>query len=135
VVRIQLPPLRARKEDIPLLIDYYLRALNARRKQAVTGFSREALALLLHHDWPGNIRELKNLIEFLCLDPPSGEISRAHLPESICPTVHAADPPLLNERERLLSALAATQGNKTKAAAQLGWSRMTLYRKIAKYHL
>lgn len=134
IVRIHLPPLREHMEDIPLLINHYLQELNARFGQEVKGVTREALDLLLHHDWPGNVRELKNLFEAIFIDPPYGKIGRAQLPESICDQ-RAAELLRPTECERLLNALLATNWNKSKAAEKLHWSRMTLYRKMAKYHI
>jgi transcriptional regulator with PAS, ATPase and Fis domain len=67
---VHLPPLRERKGDISPLADYYLQGFNNRLGGNIEGFTDEALELLLRHDWPGNIRELKNLLEAIFIDPP-----------------------------------------------------------------
>ena len=93
------------------------------------------MELLLRHDWPGNIRELKNLLEVIFIDPPLERVAISDLPESIRQPNQAEERVTLTERERLLSALYSVNWNKSKAAEQLHWSRMTLYRKMAKYHV
>ncbi len=135
VAKVHLPPLRERKEDIPHLVDYYLQEFNNRLGGNIEGFTDEALELLLRHDWPGNIRELKNLLEAIFIDPPLDRIAIEDLPESIRQPYQAEERATLTERERLLSALYSVNWNKSKAAEQLHWSRMTLYRKMAKYHI
>jgi transcriptional regulator with PAS, ATPase and Fis domain len=135
VARIHLPPLRDRKQDIPLLFDHYIRELNRRFGLEVEGFTEEALEYLLHYDWPGNVRELKNLLEAIFVDSPSRRIGIMDLPEPFDKRFKQADRPLQHERERMLSALFSTQWNRKKAAEQLRWSRMTLYRKMLKYDL
>lgn len=135
VSRVHLPPLRERKEDIPALIDYYVRALNVRFGREVRSLSEEALGCLLAHDWPGNVRELKNLLEAVFVNLPSVEISLAELPTQLrrqCAGAGAVSP---DERARLLWALSTTNWNKRKAADKLHWSRMTLYRKMARYKI
>jgi DNA-binding NtrC family response regulator len=136
VARIHLPPLREHKEDIPRLVDHYLEELNSRYGHRIKGFTDEALELLLRHDWPGNIRELKNLLEALFIAPPLDRIAIKDLPDAI--RQHSSEVnehATLTERELLLSALCSVNWNKSKAAEQLHWSRMTLYRKMAKYHI
>ena len=133
IARVHLPPLRERKEDIPRLLAHYLEEFNARTGRALQGFTDEALELLLRYDWPGNIRELKNVIEAIFIDPPPERIAIEDLPEPIRP--QGPGSVVLTERELLLSALYSMNWNKSKAAEQLHWSRMTLYRKMAKYHI
>jgi DNA-binding NtrC family response regulator len=135
VARIQLPSLRDRKEDIPLLFDHYIAELNRRFGLKVEGFTEEALAYLLDYDWPGNVRELKNLLEATFVNLPSRRIGIMDLPEPFRERSRQADGPLPDERERVLSALVSTQWSRRKAAEQLHWSRMTLYRKMLKYDL
>jgi DNA-binding NtrC family response regulator len=135
VARIHLPPLRDRKEDIRPLIDQTIRDLNRRFGREVEGFSEEALESFLHYDWPGNVRELKNLGEALFVNQPSRRISLEDLPEPFRRRLLEAEALPRAERDRLLSTLVSTNWNKSKAAQKLHWSRMTLYRKMAKYHL
>src|SRR5262245_26845398 len=135
VARVHLPPLSERKEDIPLLTDHFVQKFSAQFGRGIEGFSEEAMERLLSYDWPGNIRELMNLIERIFIDPPQEKITVADLPESMrfCPSVRQETVPA--EREILLYTLSQTNWNKTQAAEKLHWSRMTLYRKIAKYHI
>jgi DNA-binding NtrC family response regulator len=135
VARIKLPPLRERKEDIPLLIDHFAQKFGAEFGRQIEGFTDEALELLKISDWPGNIRELMNLVERIFIDPPAGKINVGDLPDSMQfpkPSRHNA---IHEERELLLAALSQTNWNKSQAAERLHWSRMTLYRKMAKHHI
>src|SRR5262245_61478831 len=135
VARVRLPPLRERKDDIQLLIDHYVEKFAAQFGRGIEGFSDEAMERLLSHDWPGNIRELINLVERIFIDPPIEKIAIADLPQTmraaLLPRQHTGPP----ERELLLYTLSQTNWNKSKAAERLHWSRMTVYRKIAKYHI
>jgi len=135
VARIVLPPLRSRKEDIPQLLAHFIGRFNRQFGQQIEGIDDQALQYLLRHDWPGNVRELKNLLEATFLSCPSRRIQLTDLPEKFrlwCDSIQ--DTPL-TEQERLLAALYSTNWNKSRAAKRLHWSRMTIYRKIAKYHL
>jgi transcriptional regulator with PAS, ATPase and Fis domain len=133
VARIHLPPLRDRKEDVPLLLGHYTQEFNRVWERNVEGFSDEALDRLLHYDWPGNVRELKNLIEACFLSVASLRVSLSDMPEYFRQRLERTENRVGDERERLLSTLAATKWNKSNAALRLHWSRMTLYRKMAKY--
>jgi DNA-binding NtrC family response regulator len=135
VVHIHLPPLRERREDIVPLCHHYLRQFNEHFGRHITGFTAEALACLLRHDWPGNVRELKNLLEAAFVKDPAQQIAVTDLPEAFRRHFTAPDSAPSDERQRLLSALFATNWNVSKAAQQLHWSRMTLYRKLEKYHI
>ena len=135
VARIHLPPLRERKEDIVPLCHYYLRTLNQHFGRQVEGFTDEVLARLIRHDWPGNVRELKNLLEATFVNDPAQRIALADLPEPFRRQCAATDRTVSDERQRLLSALFSTNWNVSKAAQQLHWSRMTIYRKLEKYHI
>jgi transcriptional regulator with PAS, ATPase and Fis domain len=131
VARIHLPPLRERKEDIPLLLERQLVELNRRTGSWVQGFSAEALECLLHHSWPGNVRELRNVVEMIFINGPGPWIEPADLP----PMFRRKPQESASERDALLAALASTRWNKSQAAEKLCWSRMTLYRKMAKYRI
>lgn len=140
VVRIHLPALRERREDIPSLVHHYLGVLNARMGTHVPGITASALEAMVLYDWPGNVRELKNVLEAVMVGHPFGSITPARLPPPLRTRIAATDPRAGNtsdatERERVLSVLFQTNWNKCKAAKQLHWSRMTLYRKMAKYHI
>ena len=135
VARVHLPPLRERGNDIQLLIDHYVQKFSAQLGRGIEGFSDEAMERLLSYDWPGNIRELMNLIERIFIDPPQGKIEVADLPESMRYPLPERKKSVPVERELLLYTLSQTHWNKSKAAERLHWSRMTVYRKIAKYQI
>lgn len=135
VAQINLPPLRDRKEDIPALVDYYIQRYSRHTRNEFKGFSIEAMEVLQNYRWPGNIRELMNLIERVFIDPPARQIDIADLPMTMSSVTGAKEEKPAEEREMLLYTLSKTNWNKTKAAERLRWSRMTVYRKIAKYHL
>jgi transcriptional regulator with PAS, ATPase and Fis domain len=132
VARIYLPPLRERREDIVLLLEYFRQNLNRQFGKQVKGFSPDAVKALVDYSWPGNIRELKNRLEAAFIGAGQ-QISLENFPEFFRNQLQE-DPNLSqDERSRLIAALFQTKWNKTKAAQQLQWSRMTLYRKMEKY--
>ncbi len=133
VAGIHLPPLRARKEDLLPLSRYYIDKMNGRSGRNVEGFSPETFDTLLRYDWPGNVRELRNLIEAVFIQPPRRWIALADLPETFRSRCAAAGESPGSERDRVLSALLATNWNRSRAAQKLRWSRMTLYRKMSRY--
>jgi DNA-binding NtrC family response regulator len=135
VARIHLPPLRERKEDLPELLDHYIRELSCRFQLEVRGFTEEVLQCLVRHDWPGNVRELKNLLQAIFIDRPGPRIGFENLPEFLRKWAQGANHTVLGERERLLATLFSTNWNVSKAAQTLHWSRMTIYRKMSKYHI
>lgn len=135
VARIHLPSLRERKEDIPLLLDAYIKELNQKFIHSVEGFTEEVMDYLLGYCWPGNIRELKNLLEALFINLNSRWISFADLPVDFREQLEKLKNISGNEQEQLLSALLSTSWNISKAAKKLHWSRMTVYRKMEKYHI
>jgi DNA-binding NtrC family response regulator len=130
VVRVELPPLRDRAEDIPLLIGHYLLQLNRDLGRAVRGLSTRAMDTLCAYHWPGNIRELRNVIEALLVNLAPETTGIVDVPPEVMRQLALAVGAAPSERERLLNALAATNWNKTRAASQLRMSRMTLYRKM-----
>ena len=135
VARVHLPPLRDRKEEILPLLKHYIGELNQRYGREVEGFTEEALASLLYYDWPGNVRELKNLLEATFINLPSRKIAFIDLPKMFQKKLKELEGLPQGERDQVLSALFACNWNKSKAAQKLHWSRMTLYRKMAKYHI
>ena len=134
VARIHLPPLRERKEDIPPLILYALKRLNNKFDRNVLGVTDNAMARLIHYDWPGNIRELFNLLEVVYINLSSRPTDFIDLPESIQKQMKAASM-YTDERKLIVCALLETNWNKSTAAQRLNWSRMTLYRKMEKYNI
>jgi DNA-binding NtrC family response regulator len=132
VVQVQLPALRERKEDLPLLLKHYCQEFRQGPGMRAIEFSEESLRALLRYDWPGNIRELKNLAESMSLAGVAGPIQPEHLPRRFRGAEeNGVDP----ERESLISALSWAGGNKAAAARRLNWSRMTLYRKLSKHQI
>jgi transcriptional regulator with PAS, ATPase and Fis domain len=134
VVQVRLPPLRDRREDIYQLFVHFMR----RRLPAgapLPRISAEALARLLEHDWPGNVREVRNVIDHILVDPPDDEIGQDNLPESVRASGTTQPAPSTDERDRVIAVLAASHWNKSRAADILHWSRMTLYRKMAKLQI
>jgi two-component system response regulator HydG len=135
VARLHLPALRERREDIPPLFEHFLAEFNRRHGLAIRGASAELAECLINYDWPGNVRELRNLVEAIFIDPPVDIVAVADLPIAFqrifAGFVHSES----DERTRLLSILRSTKWNKSRAAAELKWSRMTLYRKLSKYKI
>jgi DNA-binding NtrC family response regulator len=135
VARLHLPPLRERKEDIIDLLEQHVCELNQRFGLEVEGFTEQTMVSLLLYSWPGNVRELKNLLEATFINLPSNEISVTDLPQLFQDRLGETENLPECERDRLVAALFATKWNKSKAAEKLRCSRMTLYRKMAKYRI
>jgi transcriptional regulator with GAF, ATPase, and Fis domain len=137
VARIRVPPLRERREDIPLLIASFLSDQRTADK-ALKEVSRGALQRLLEYPWPGNVRELKSAIEYASIHNQGPTIQAEDLPPEMTGAAHSKgelkeDP--AGERERILEALKRSHGNKNLAARLLGMSRATLFRRLAAHHL
>jgi len=132
VAQIKLPALRDRRDDIAPLLEYYVKVFNDQTGARVEGFTGEALERLTQYEWPGNVRELKNVVESIFVDPPRARIDVCHL---VCSGAGVTNSDGTSERELLLEALQATQWNKSRAAGKLHWSRMKVYRKMAKYEI
>jgi PAS domain S-box-containing protein len=135
VARISLPPLRARREDIPLLAVSFLAQFSAASEKRVTDLSPDALRLLAGYHWPGNVRELRSAIEFAMIRCIGAVIQPDDLPPEILQpadfeSVIPGDP-LADEKARFLQALERSRGNRALAARLLGISRATLYRRLA----
>jgi two-component system response regulator HydG len=140
VIPIQLPPLKKRRNDIPLLARYFLRRFSAEQNKEIKNFSSEAMRLLLDYSWPGNVRELENSIEHTAVLAKRSKVEISDLPSSIrefAPTPALETPGTIveNEKKLLQEVLEECDWNKKKAALQLGISRSTLYEKIKKYQI
>ncbi len=135
VGRIHIPPLRERKTDITGLVDRLVTDLNHKLGRHIEGATKDAMGRLLEYDWPGNVRELKNVIERIFINRDSGQITEEDLPTALQQHLPENLSPRDQELRYLREALALCNGNKSKAAERLKWSRMTLYRKLAKYKL
>lgn len=140
VMEIQLPPLRERKEDVPLLIQHFIQHFNRKYKKTIQTVTHDVLKAMMNYSWPGNIRELEHAIERAFVLCRKNVIEVAHLPHEILgyPVTytslqkkrHTIDTP-----EELLDALRKTGWNKSKAARLLGIHRRTLYRKLERYNM
>ena len=138
VITIQIPPLRERREDIPLLAQQFLRRFGAKNAKPIAGFTDEALDILQTYAWPGNVRELENVIERAVVLSRSSMISPADLPETVVGSDQAArhlvisiGTPLEEVEDRLIEeTLRYTKGDKTLAAKLLGIATRTIYRRM-----
>jgi PAS domain S-box-containing protein len=135
VARISLPPLRARREDIPLLVASFLAQFVAASGKRVSEISQEALSLLVDYQWPGNVRELRSAIEFAVIRCTGAVVQPDDLPPEIFQPAESDSAirgdPLTDEKARFLQALDRSRGNRALAARLLGISRATLYRRLA----
>jgi transcriptional regulator with PAS, ATPase and Fis domain len=142
VIRMELPPLRDRMEDIPLLADHFIHHFNVLQKKEIAGLSGEALACLVSYDYPGNVRELQNMIEHAFILCKSGLIEPHHLPENLSLS-RSMESSGRNEAMNMkdLEAVFITnmlrrhQWNRLKTAKALGIHKSTLFRKIKVLHI
>jgi transcriptional regulator with PAS, ATPase and Fis domain len=139
VIPISIPPLRDRREDIPLLVDHLLEQLGVEAARTIDGVSHDAMSLLMAHDWPGNVRELRNILERAVVVASGAVIQPGDIGLQR-PSERGAEPVgLLSldeiERRHIAAVLEHTGGNITQAARILDIDRVTLYNKIKKYHL
>jgi PAS domain S-box-containing protein len=140
VVKISLPPLRERKEDVPLLIDHFVERFNRLRRKDIPGVSQSVLEILMKHDYPGNIRELENIIEHAFVLCQDGIIQPEHLPENLqvktsIPVVEIASSMKEMESLFIIAALKKNNWSRKKTAKELNIAPSTLYRKIKKLGL
>jgi len=152
VFSLTVPPLRERKDDLPLLVQAFIAEFNARNHKSIAGVDRAAMRLLERHDWPGNVRELRNAIERATIVSPGPFIEPEHLPASLTgeaplPAAPGAAPAQADgtltpgltvdeaERRLIVMTLEHTHDNKTKAAELLGISLKTLHNKLNKLGL
>lgn len=160
VLHLHIPPLRDREGDIRLLLDYFLRKFTAKLSRNINGFTRKSMDILNHYHYPGNVRELRNIVEYAVTICQEGKISAKDLPSYLMkpvelprPVVEAVSPASPSsvdskqpdamelggwaqvEKEKILDALERSGGKRAKAAEMLGWGRTTLWRKLKKYRL
>ncbi len=146
VVPIHLPPLRERREDIPLLVESFILALRTRDDKAIQGVAPEVMNLFFYYHWPGNIRELKSVLEYAFVIAPPGLIKLEHLPAYIPVPEELKSSRSSNaiditsdhenniaEKAALIEALHLSSGNKSQAAKILGVHRMTVWNRMRKY--
>ena len=136
VIRLALPPLRDRREDIPLLVDEFVDHFNRLQGKAVAGVSDQVLALLMEHDYPGNVRELQNIIEHAFVLCRGGLIEASHVPPALRDTTdtpqwsQGAGDLKSMEALHIVDAVRRHGGNRTAAAKALGINPSTLFRKV-----
>jgi len=139
VVKLDLPPLRKRKEDIPLLVEHFVARFNRRQGKSVAGVAPDVMALLMAHDYPGNVRELENIVERAFVLCAEGKIERMHLPPELTGQPTAAPAPAGDtitaqtraaEAQAIRTALEHHGFNRLAAARALGLHKSTLFRKI-----
>jgi len=162
VVRLHLPPLRERGDDIRLILDHFLNIFTKRFRKDIDGLSKKALKILLDYPFPGNVRELRNIIEYAVNICPKGQIQFTHLPAYLSETKHLYDRSASDtgeekewtasfvktnseqgrqktwasfERDMIIEALVKSKGRRIKAAEILGWGRSTLWRKIKQFNI
>ncbi len=139
VVRVELPPLRRRKEDIPLLVERFIERFNHLQQKTLQGMTTDALSLLMGYAWPGNVRELENVVERSFITCQDGLIGLEHLPDDLKPQagsqtaetgIKAAHD--LLDAQAIRTALSANRNNRTAAARALGIHKTTLFRRMKK---
>ena len=144
VVTVQIPSLRERAVDIPILVNHFLNEYSRIHQKPVEGISREALRILTHYPWPGNVRELKNAVENMVVIATGSTITEEDIPSHVQPsdrrTPVAGVAPVGTtirelEKELIRNTLASVNGNRKEAASLLGIGERTLYRKITEYEL
>jgi DNA-binding NtrC family response regulator len=146
VVKFDLPPLTQRREDIPYLVDHFIERYNARRGKNIVSVSPEVMNILMRYDFPGNIRELENMIEYAFVICRGSIIHPEHLPtelvapENLSQNVTSVEngTPLLkaiDEQTRIEEALRQFRGHQGKAADALGINRTTLWRKLKLFNI
>jgi PAS domain S-box-containing protein len=146
VLRLELPPLRERREDVPLLINHIMKQRSTMLQAPAKGISEGAMEVLLNYSYPGNVRELENILEHALIICQDDMIKRKHLPHSLQKEISLAESPedsredLLpvthsNERRRILQALKRFDWHRGNTAMELNMNRSTLWRKMKKYNL
>lgn len=145
VVKFDLPCLKERREDIPYLVDHFIEKFNARQGKRILSVSPEVMSTLIQHDFPGNIRELENIIEYGFVVCHGSILQKKHLPAELLQPGETRKPDLageenpitriVDERSRIAAAIKRHQGNMTLASKDLGIHRTTLWRKLKKYQI
>jgi DNA-binding NtrC family response regulator len=142
VVRLSIPPLAERRQDIPFLIDHFIQRFNRRRGKRIQGVTPDVMEVLMRHPLPGNVRELENIIEYCFVLCHNGFIDLKHLPDDIKPAgapepVPAARESMApleeSEADAIRMALQRNRGSRSRTAEDLQLSRTTLWRKMKRY--
>jgi transcriptional regulator with GAF, ATPase, and Fis domain len=146
------PPLRERKDDITLIIQHFITILAEKTRKNILGFTPQAMRLMVSYPWPGNIRELRNTVEYAFVLAKGKSIGVEHLPDKLlaersagadvddsqvrlqtAPAISGAIPVRQSEKADLMNALRRADGNQTRAAAILGISRVTVWKRMKKH--
>jgi len=143
VVKIELPPLSGRREDIPLLIDHFINQFNIKKGRRIIGVAAEVMRMFMAYEFPGNVRELENIIEHASVLCHGSQIEREHVPKEFANKFREATAGVskpsgrLKETEtaEIVEALKRHGGNRSRAAEELGINKSTLWRKMKKYKL
>lgn len=142
VIPIYVPALRDRLDDIPLLVDHFIRLLRKKTGKKITGVTKDCLDLFLSYSWPGNIRELKSVLEYAFVVAEKGLISVDQIPKTVHkkgkpapPSIIVSDPNDPLEKIDLINALNQAEGNQTKAGKILGVTRITVWNRMKKYNI
>lgn len=140
IIPIHLPPLRKRIEDIPLLVDHFIRQLRERSGKQISGLDARTMDIFINYSWPGNVRELRGALEYAFVVAEKGLISPDHLPVSMTSskpklgkTPAVSELLSSGERNALVEALIKCRGNQTQAARLLGVNRVTVWHRIQKH--
>ena len=140
VLPIHLPPLRERKEDIPLLVETFMQRFSKKTKKNIRGIQREAMNALIEYPWPGNVRELKSILHYAFTIAESGPINCNHLPPQLMGRGSSAaeietsvSVKFSRGKQDLIEALSKAGGNQTRAAEILGVNRVTVWNRMRKY--
>jgi two-component system response regulator HydG len=146
VVTIKLPPLRERKEDIPLLVEHFLKIFTTSHEKTIRGYSPTVRRILTNYTWPGNVRELRNVVESMVVIDTDGMIDVEDMPDDLAGSISPLEDDFtrdslvgrtMNDIEKhfIAETLRASGGNREEAAKTLGIGERTLYRKIKEYNL
>lgn len=144
IVKLSLPPLADHRDDIPLLVNHFIRKFNAKKNKNIEQMSSRALAVLMRHDFPGNVRELENIIEHAFVLCRGREIRPEHFPPELMEGFSKSDSGNIKSMEimreqteaaAILNALRKHKGNRSKSASELGINKATLWRKMKKYDI
>lgn len=146
VLPIHLPPLRKRQDDIPVLVNHFIRQLQHKTRKKISGLTKDAMERFMAYEWPGNIRELKSALEYAFVVSDQGPIDMNHLPLKILkePTPPKRKiekspsffkPAAISKKELLIQALKKSQGNQSEAARILGVNRVTVWNRMKKYRI
>ena len=142
IVKIDLPPLVNRRDDIPLLVDHFIEKFNHKMNRMINGTSDDVLKILMKYDYPGNVRELENILEHAFVMCPNIVIQVEHLPHELIEREQGdgrskrIDFPLgITERKIIIEALQKNNWNRNETAKELGLNRSTLWRKMKKFKI